>query len=137
MKEPTIPIAQQLRNCKLRPSPQRIAIFKCLYKHKGRHPTVETIYEDLVEEYPTLSLTTVYQTLEALCANGFAIKLTIEDGLMRFDSKTSCHGHFKCHGCGKVFDFFYPESTLFPKPNDGFIVERVHLYEHGRCPKCK
>jgi len=136
MKETQASPAQRLRDCKLRPSPQRLAVFTYLCQHKT-HPTAEMIYNDLVVTFPTLSLTTVYQTLDALCDNGLAVKLTIDDGLMRFDAETTSHGHFKCSGCGKIFDFAYPEKTIFPKPRDGFTVEQVHLYEHGRCPKCK
>lgn len=136
-KQITTPLSstQRLRNCGLRPSPQRLAVFNYLCAHKT-HPTVDMVYHDLSSAYPTLSRTTVYQTLEALCASGLATKLTIEENVMRFDADTSSHGHFLCTGCGTVFDFFYAEGTSFPKPDAGFVVEQTHLYQKGRCPKC-
>ena len=134
-KTTTLSSAQHLRNSGLRPSQQRLAVFNYLCDHKT-HPTVDMVYHELLPIYPTLSRTTVYQTLEALCENGLALKLTIEENVMRFDADTSGHGHFLCTGCGNVFDFFYSEKTSFPKPNAGFVVEQTHLYQKGRCPKC-
>jgi len=127
---------QCLRNHGLRPSPQRLAVFKYLSDHRT-HPTVDTVYNDLLPLYPTLSRTTVYQTLDALCTSGLAKKLTIEEHLMRFDADTSNHGHFLCVKCNTVFDFFYPDKTSFPKPDGGFAIQQVRLYMYGVCPTCQ
>lgn len=126
---------QILRSHGLRPSPQRVAVEDYLCAHKT-HPTAEAVYTALAPSYPTLSRTTVYQTLERLCGIGAAQKITIEDGEMRFDADTSNHGHFKCTACGKVFDFFYPAATTFPRPGDDFQVSQVQLYVRGLCPEC-
>jgi Fur family peroxide stress response transcriptional regulator len=128
-------IIQLLQDHGLRPSPQRVAVADYLASHKT-HPTAETVYTALSPRYPTLSRTTVYQTLQTLCDIGAAQKITIEDGEMRFDADTSDHGHFKCVKCDRVFDFFYPAGTAFPKPGRGFLVERSQLYSRGLCPDC-
>ena len=120
----------------LRPSPQRVAVADYLAAHKT-HPTAETVYSALAPSYPTLSRTTVYQTLERLCEIGFAQKITIEDGEMRFDADTSNHGHFKCVKCGRVIDFFYPEGTVFPVPGRDYKILQSQLYVRGLCPSCK
>lgn len=126
---------QILRDHGLRPSPQRVAVADYLRSHKT-HPTAEAVYAALAPSYPTLSRTTVYQTLQSLCDIGAAQKITIEDGEMRFDADTSNHGHFKCTACGKVFDFFYPAETPFPRPGGGFQVNQIQLYARGLCPDC-
>ena len=136
MNKTTSLTAQRLQEHGLRPSPQRIAVYSYLCNHKT-HPTAETVYKALAPEYPTLSLTTVYQSLEALHERGLASKITIEDGKMRFDSETYNHGHFKCIKCGEIFDFLYPESTTFPNPLSGFRVKETHLYYKGLCTKCQ
>lgn len=120
----------------LRPSPQRVAVAEYLSSHKT-HPTAETVYSALAPSYPTLSRTTVYQTLQKLCEVGFAQKITIDDGEMRFDADTSNHGHFKCVKCGRVTDFFYPEKTAFPLPGRGYEVLQCQLYVRGVCPECR
>ena len=109
----TLSLAQRLRNRKLRPSPQRIAVFKYLCDHKT-HPTVDMVYKDLSPTNPTLSRTTVYQTLDALCTSGLALKLTIEENLMRFDADTSDHGHFLCTGCGNIASVPFQPSADKP-----------------------
>ena len=128
-------IIEQFTRHGMRPSPQRMAVLRYLRDHKT-HPTAETIYGSLSPSYPTLSRTTVYQTLEKLYENGLAQKIVIEDGQMRFDADMSNHGHFKCNVCGEVFDFFYSQDFPFPKMEKGFEVQEQHLYYKGRCPEC-
>ena len=129
-------IVQHFKKHALRPSPQRMAGMQFLLGHPT-HPTAETIYTALSPNYPTLSRTTVYQTLEKLYETGLAQKIVIEDGEMRFDADTSAHGHFKCITCGSVFDFFYPKNHPFPKMEGPFEIYEQHLYYKGVCPKCK
>ena len=129
-------LLQHFKRHNLRPSQQRIAVMKYLLDHHT-HPTAETIYAALSPNYPTLSRTTVYQTLDKLYATGLAQKIVIEDGEMRFDADTSDHGHFKCVTCGEVFDFFYPKNYPFPKMEGPFEIQEQHLYYKGSCPKCK
>ena len=124
----------------LRPSPQRVAIFSHLYNNKGKHLTAEEIFDTLTPDYPTLSRTTVYQTLDALCERGLVMRLAVDDGLMRFDAEISHHGHFKCERCKKIFDFFYAKHlTLHPPPlpPEGFLVKGTQFHYIGLCPKCQ
>lgn len=129
-------LVQQFAKHALRPSPQRMAVLKYLSDHHT-HPTAETIYAALAPHYPTLSRTTVYQTLDKLYEIGLAQKIVIEDGEMRFDADTSHHGHFKCVKCGEVFDFFYPKNHAFPQMEGAFKIQEQHLYYKGLCPTCK
>lgn len=120
----------------LRPSPQRMAVMRYLLDHHT-HPTAETIYAALSPNYPTLSRTTVYQTLEKFYETGLAQKIVIEDGEMRFDADTSNHGHFKCVKCGHVFDFFYSKNAPLPQMEGQFQIQEQHLYYKGICPECR
>ncbi|MCL1921093.1 MAG: transcriptional repressor [Kiritimatiellaeota bacterium] len=126
---------QRLHERGLRPTPQRVAVFTYLCSYTS-HPTAEKIYCDLISGYPTLSRTTVYQTLDALCKCGLVTRLVSDEGEMRFDAETSNHGHFKCVKCGRLYNFFYPAETVFPQPMDGFVVEAMSLYYKGVCPQC-
>ena len=131
-----ISIPQILQARGLRPSPQRVAVYKYLCNEKS-HPSVDMIFTALAPEYPTLSRTTIYQTLESLCECGLAMKLTVEADEMRFDAEMFNHGHFKCTQCGRLFDVRYPEGLVFPWPDVGFLVKQMHLYYHGICPACR
>ena len=62
----------------VRPSVQRLAIMDYLIKHPT-HPTIDDVYQALCEEVPTLSRTTVYNTLRMLSEKHAAQMITIDD----------------------------------------------------------
>ena len=89
----------------VRPSVQRVAVYSYLCEHPV-HPTVETLYASLSPEYPTLSKTTIYNTLKLFEEKKLVRSLKIEDDKLRYDADIRPHLHFKCEKCGKVFDVF-------------------------------
>ncbi len=68
----------------IKPSVQRIAIMDYLLAHKT-HPSIDEIYLALCKDIPTLSKTTVYNTLKLFVEHGAALMLTI-------DEKNACFG---------------------------------------------
>ena len=54
----TAQVSQYLKAKGIRPSAQRIAIMRYLMEHPV-HPTAENIYDALMPDMPSLSLTTV------------------------------------------------------------------------------
>ena len=123
----------------IRPSKQRRAILSFIVEHPV-HPTAEDVYRGLYKKIKTLSRTTVYNTLRLFCSRGAAQMVTLEENEMRFDACTAPHGHFKCSGCGKIYDFsctdFFPESYKKNLPA-GFTPTDVQLYVHGFCDACR
>jgi len=128
-----------LREKGLSPSPQRIAIYDFL-KNNAIHPTVDTIYQAVLQELPTISRTTVYNTVKRLAAVGAIQEVIIEDGELRYDANISSHGHFKCLECGAVYDLFPPAGTMIVEKihglPEGFTVQQIHLCCRGICAKC-
>jgi len=120
----------------VKPSFQRLRIFDYL-NEKHNHPTVDNIYKELVNEIPTLSKTTVYNTLKLFTTKGIAQVINIEDNETRYDSDTSTHGHFKCLNCNKIYDFSLENSHFNIPDLDGFENKQTHLYIKGICPSCK
>ena len=129
------PLAPILQTRGLRPSPQRLAVYRYLCNTKT-HPNVEMIYTALIQDYPTLSRTTVYQTLDALYNCGLISRFS-DGNEMRFDAETREHGHFKCTGCGNITDILWPEGTLLPKPESDFLIMETLLFYKGLCPVCR
>lgn len=68
------------------------------------HPTADTIYMNLRERFPNISLGTVYRNLALLSDMGDIIKITTGDGADRFDGNTMPHYHFICKNCQSVID---------------------------------
>ena len=128
-----------LRRNGLSPSPQRVAIYDFLRKN-AIHPTVDTIYQAVLNDLPTISRTTVYNTVKRLTAAGMVQEVIIEDGELRYDADVSSHGHFKCLQCGEVYDLFPPPGENIVEDirglPQGFTVQQLHLCCRGICSKC-
>ena len=103
------------------------------------HPTAETVYMDIKEEFPNISLGTVYRNLSLLSDLGEIQKISTGAGPDRFDGNVKPHCHFQCRMCYNVLDlpFEYPDelnahaSKTFPGIIEGNIIQFF-----GRCPDC-
>lgn len=120
----------------IHPSVQRIAIMNYLLTHHT-HPTVDEVYVALNKEIPTLSKTTVYNTLRLFSEHGAALMLTIDEKKICFDGVVKPHAHFMCRRCGRLMDVDLPPvfEGFQPKVED-FTAEEVHIYYKGVCKSC-
>ena len=100
------------------------------------HPTVDEIYKNLVDEIPTLSKTTVYNTLNIFVESNIANVVIIEEKEARYDAKIDTHGHFKCKICGAIEDFDVDISGLNLQKLGEVTIEETHFYLKGICSKC-
>lgn len=128
-------IGEYLKSHSIKPSYQRIKIFEYLLNNRT-HPTVDEIYQALVKEIPTLSKTTVYNTLNLFVNESIALLITIEENETRYDADTSIHGHFKCEKCGQVYDFDADVTNLVIGELDDFQINQQHIYFKGICKNC-
>ena len=128
-------IGDYLIKNEIKPSYQRIRIFEYLIKNKN-HPTVDLIFQSLIGDIPTLSRTTVYNTLKLFMDKGIVLVLNIEDNEARFDADTSLHGHFKCKVCGSINDFHFDSTELKIEALKKFSVDETHIYLKGVCSSC-
>lgn len=94
----------------LKRSKQRQAILDYLAS-TTKHPTADTIYKAIREEFPNISLGTVYRNLALLSSTGDIIRISSGDGADRYDYTTTPHYHFMCEKCGKVYDL--PMDTIY------------------------
>lgn len=126
---------QFLQMHNIKPSHHRIRIYQYLVERRN-HPTVDLIYRDLLNEIPTLSRTTLYNTLNLFVKKGIVSLITIDGKESRYDADTSLHGHLQCKKCGKVYDIGLQLSSLDFATLDKFEVEESHIYFKGICPQC-
>ncbi len=118
----------------IRPSLIRIMVLEYLLSHRT-HPTVEEVYEALIKNVPTLSKTSVYNTLHLLAEKEIILEITIDPTKVRYDADTSLHGHFKCDSCLNVWDFAVGQvQTSLSKE---FDIKTKEIYFTGLCEKCK
>jgi Fe2+ or Zn2+ uptake regulation protein len=121
----------------LKVTPQRQAIFRALHTSSA-HPTADTVFDIVRAEMPTISLRTVYQTLNDLAAMGELHAVDLGTGSARFDPNTSPHHHLVCVSCGRIddLDVDFPGVSI-PAGNDlGFEVSTTEIVFRGRCRSC-
>ena len=128
---------ETLSRYSIKPSPQRMAIMTYLLEHKT-HPTIEEIYKSLSPDMPTLSKTTIYNTLKLFVENGAASMRTINDTTTCYDYDTSPHAHFICKKCNKVTDLFYGVENMIPSRQEieGNRIVDMQVYYRGICKDC-
>lgn len=130
------PAYQKLIECGIRPSLQRIEIMRYLQTH-FTHPTIDEIYNDLRVKIPTVSKTTIYNTLRMFSEKGGALMITIDEHRVCYDGNTTPHAHFCCKECGKVYDLFDMQPPVpQSKTLGGFQIDDAQLYYKGVCPAC-
>ena len=120
----------------IKPSMQRIAIMDYLMEHRV-HPTADEIYNALYPTMPTLSKTTIYNTMKLFSEQGAVKALVIDEKNVRFDIDTSSHAHFMCLGCCCVYDLPIENQEAIQLEGVGeLIITEIHLYYKGYCKKC-
>ena len=136
-KWPINAVKQYLIEKGIKPSVQRIAVMTYLLEHRT-HPTVDEIYLELQDKIPTLSKTTVYNTLKLLGDKKAIVNVTIDERMVHYDGYTQRHAHFLCQSCGKIFDIPLEKDVEFPKTEatKGFTDIDTQVYHKGYCTNC-
>ncbi|PIC70056.1 transcriptional repressor [Sporosarcina sp. P18a] len=127
-----------LKESGVRITPQRHAILEYLITSHS-HPTADEIYKALEEDFPNMSVATVYNNLRVFQNSGLVKELTYGDASSRFDFVTHDHYHIICDDCGKIVDFHHPgleEVERLAAHVTGFQVNSHRLEVYGTCPDC-
>lgn len=128
---------QYLRKFSIKPSVQRTAVMDFLLNNRI-HPTIDEIYLALSPSMPTLSKTTVYNTLNIFVDRGAVQTLLLDEKNARYDVDISGHAHFICHSCGSISDIFSLPASMYTLPeSDDFNIKSVEIAYAGICKKCK
>lgn len=120
----------------LKQTPQRLAILEYLDGNIN-HPTVDDVYTDIKVKFPTMSLATVYKTLETLKAKRYLRELTIDKERKHFDPDTSRHHHLICIKCKKIVDIKKEFPVEIPDEHKAsFEITDTNIEFYGICPVC-
>lgn len=126
---------QKLVDRQVHLSHQRLKVLEYMAEHPV-HPTVEQIYAALKPDMPTLSKTTVYNTLNLFMDHGIVRSIAIDENETRFDLVQEEHGHFQCESCGKITDFTIDSDHLHGDELRAFRITDKNVYFKGVCPDC-
>ena len=128
-------LTASFRDRGLRITPQRVAVFEALHDSAG-HPTAESIYQAVASDMPSISLRTVYQTLNDLTEMGEINRLDIGADAARFDPTVDDHHHLVCNECGRITDAYLDVTGLDLGDLDGFQPATTSVVVSGRCEAC-
>jgi len=124
----------------MRITPQRIAICEHLTASE-EHPTAAMIYENLKQRFHSMSLATVYNTLDALVEIG-AINVLGQagDDTVHYDADTEPHVNLACLSCNKIVDI--PSEHVSHLDEEitaasGYKLLGARVLYYGLCPDCQ
>ena len=123
----------------LKLTPQRLAIIEFLDGNTC-HPTADDIFQAVKAKYPTVSLATVYNTIQSLQEMGELQELTINPERKHFDPNVAPHHHMICTECKAIEDVFEDYSSILGLPSKvrkGFKITGNHVNFYGQCVQCQ
>ena len=131
-------VTNVLREKGFKVTPQRLAIYEVLVNTK-EHPSAEMIFNQLQTYYPTMSLATVYKTIEILKEIGLVQVLNVGEDSFRYDANVENHPHIRCMVCKRVDDMEEVDASEFIVKIKGETAyqgagEQCDFY--GVCPNC-
>ena len=132
-------IIEKLRGQRLKLTPQRIAIIETLVEKTSLHPGASLIYREARKKVKSLSLSTVYATLEELSRLGIIKMLEFDKMENRYEGNITAHINLVCKGCSKIMDYKLPVS-INPKEvarKARFWVIDSRLEYYGYCQDCR
>ncbi|MCX2716854.1 Fur family transcriptional regulator [Helicobacter sp. MIT 21-1697] len=128
---------QHLRDKHLKITPQRIATLNQIYNNG--HMSVEEIYEQIKQIYPSISLATIYKNVNALCKANILREIKAPKDKQKYELSSDKHLHVYCEKCGKLDDIKLDTQTLEKNcsANSGYTISDISAVLIGICPECK
>jgi Fur family ferric uptake transcriptional regulator len=123
-----------------RSTEQRRLILGIIRQAEG-HLDADEIYQQARQKSPSISLSTVYRSLQLFKESGL-IEEHQFDGMRRYYESTpqSKHHHLVCLGCGRIFEFNCPSTERLKSKisrEEGFKVTNAEVRLAGYCPECQ
>ncbi len=117
------------RRHNLRMTRQRIGLARLLWTGKNRHIVAEHLYQAARQTGLTLSMATVYNTLNQWASIGLLRRVALDGGAVYFDTNISNHHHFYDEVEGHLIDV--PEHKVkletIPSPPKGARISSVDV----------
>lgn len=119
----------RLRDAKLRPTKQRLALAKLLFEPGDHHVTAEILFEQAQAAGVKVSLATVYNTLHQFTSAGLLREVVVNSACTYFDTNITGHHHFFFEDSGELIDIDGANVDIrgLPKAPDGARISRVDV----------
>lgn len=119
---------------------QRKAVLEVVRSARGHHPDAAWVYAEVRKQVPSISLGTVYRTLDALTEEGYLAPLSRPGEALRYEANLDGHLHMVCRRCNRFFDIVHPLPDLLSEVKaryPAFEFEDVQVEYQGICPTCR
>jgi len=129
----------RLHRAGLKATGPRMVILAAL-EQDHTHPTAEHLFDTLRRDHPSLSLSTVYQTLDVFMRTGLCRRVSGPGDRLRVDGTPQDHDHAVCRLCGAIFDVARDQVQLPTPPGQlaqGLMVTGIRLEYEVICAPCQ
>ncbi|PRY13162.1 Fur family peroxide stress response transcriptional regulator [Pontibacter ummariensis] len=120
-------LRERLLQNSLKATHQRIVVYEALTELHGHHPTAEEVYQHLKPANPSISLGTVYKTLDTFVEAELIRRVLSEEGGKRYDANTMVHNHIYCSNTKEIID--YEDAELEQLLQDFFRKRNLENFE--------
>jgi len=124
-------IQSLLKDKNLKVTPQRVAILKEIMKFG--HISVDEIFKRIKNDFPSISLATIYKNVNSLKDVGILYEIHTQDSKPKYEIKKKSHAHFICQICGDLVDIPIDRDDFKNYGN----FNQIDLYLYGICDNCK
>ena len=122
-------LTEMLQRAGLRPTRQRVALADLLFSGGDRHLTAEMLHLEASQKEITVSLATVYNTINRLAHVGLLRQVSVDGSKSYFDTNVSAHHHFYVENSHELIDISDPQFALNKMPDipDGYEIARIEV----------
>lgn len=122
-------IIERIRRAGLRPTRQRLALAKLLFDSGNRHVTAEILHGESLGHGISVSLATVYNTLNQFTTAGLLREIVVNGDRSYFDTNTTQHHHFYHTDSGHLEDIAGDDVVMerLPAAPTGMEIDRVDV----------
>jgi Fe2+ or Zn2+ uptake regulation protein len=132
-------LTERLREGGHRVTSQRLLVHRAVHEQQ-RHLTAEQVLGSVSQALPSISLPTIYATLELLEDLGLVRRVSTGTGALLFESRRTPHAHAACRRCGQIVDVPAPQidpDAFAGARAAGFAPEEAQLIVFGLCNACR
>ncbi len=126
-----------LKEHHLKATPQRIKIISMIEEHG--HITIEDLYKEMLEQFPSVSLATIYKNINQMAQSGLIQEIKIPKAKSVFELIKEPHLHIVCDSCGKIEDIPVETENIIKEAEklSGYRINESFVTLRGTCPECR
>lgn len=139
MEQELSQVLELLKEKKVRVTPQRKAILEYLMQSK-EHPTAEQIFREVSKDFGSMSLATVYNTMNIFSHLNIVEEMKFNGITSHYDFKHHDHHHICCMYCGQIADVHYQDLgplIQYAQKETGYKVISANVELIGICQACQ